>query len=74
MQCEGRCGAGERVHLCGVGKLLLDGGRGLELQKLAEAGSRVGKSPGGKLNPQRIERLNYAVTVRAQCLIPLVEN
>jgi hypothetical protein len=53
--------AGEAVDLSGVGKLLLDGGGGGGLHKLAKAGAGVGESPGGNLDLERIQSLNCQV-------------
>ena len=73
MQCEGRRDAGERVYMCGVGKLLLDGRRRFRLQELTEARAGIGKSPRGEFYPQRVERLKYAFLMGAQCLHPHIE-
>ncbi len=53
--------AGEAVDLSRVAELLLDGGGGSGLDKLAEAGSGVGESPGGNLDLERVQRLNSQV-------------
>jgi hypothetical protein len=45
---DGRAAAGERVHLAGVGQLVVHVDRGGVLKELAETRAGVGETPGGK--------------------------
>jgi hypothetical protein len=45
------------MHLAGVTQLFLGGGCGCGLEKLAEPGAGIGKTPGGKFNPEFLQCL-----------------
>ncbi len=57
---DGRAAAGDGVDLARVGELVVGVDRGGVLEELAEAGAGVGKAPAGRLNVERVERLDGA--------------
>jgi hypothetical protein len=61
VQRQRRRRAGEPVHLGRVGELLLDGGSGGGLHKLAKARAGVGESPGGNLDLEESRALNCQI-------------
>ncbi len=55
MQCQSWARSGDRVHLCGVAEFLLNAGSGSRLNELSKARSRIGESPGRKLDRKSVE-------------------
>src|SRR5882762_3046125 len=55
MKCQSGARSGDRVHLCGVAEFFLNTGGGSRLNELSKARSRIGESPGRKLDRKSIE-------------------
>src|SRR6185369_2788626 len=67
VQGHGGTGTCQRVHLRGIGKLLLNRRRRAALHELPKPGPGVGKSPRRHFNPEAVERAPDSLRIPLCC-------